>query len=150
MPSRTAGVEQRAAARRQGEQASEGRVSGQPPGRPGRLRAGRVQRQADPLPCTPWLVSVVARPREPGPAPRARVRPHQHVQLPIRNLSRSLSGCTTQIHGGLARAGQASAARFPHGSLRCGSARLGRRLDPSTDASSAAGRAAGAVGPAAL
>jgi hypothetical protein len=58
----------------------------------------------------------------------------------------SLSGCTIQIHGGLARVGQAGAARFPYGSLRCGNARLGRRLGPSTYASSAAGRAAGGRG----
>jgi hypothetical protein len=60
----------RTACRREaaGEQASQGRDSGQRAGRPGRHRASRVQRQADPLPCTPWLVSVVARARDPGPA----------------------------------------------------------------------------------
>ena len=52
-------------------------------------------------------------------------------------MSRSLSRCTTQIHGGLARVGEAGAARFPCGFLRWGKARLGRRLGLSTDASSA-------------
>jgi hypothetical protein len=116
MTSRTAGVEQRVAARRQASRLARGETPGNVPaalagsdpagfsGRPIRCLALRG--------CVRGCEGARSGVGSTSTSTSTSRLPVITVHLPVRNLSRSLSGCTTQIHGGLARAGQAGAARF--------------------------------------